>query len=91
MYVLKHAGLLSTQLLQKRLAPFVYYPARHTHGLWMHKTRPIACSLIVEDFTVKYVGKQHAEHLGRKIILMYDFEMGLQKQDMRHFLAWICI
>jgi hypothetical protein len=52
MYGLKQAGLLSNQLLQKRLAPFGYYPARHIPGLWLHKTRPIAFSLIVDDFAV---------------------------------------
>jgi hypothetical protein len=62
MYGLKQAGLLANQLLQKRLAPFGYYPARHTPGLWLHKTRPISFTLIVDDFAVKYVGKQHAEH-----------------------------
>jgi hypothetical protein len=34
MYGLKQAGLLANQLLQTRLAPFGYYPARHTLGLW---------------------------------------------------------
>jgi hypothetical protein len=33
MYGLKQAGLLANQLLQTQLAPFVYYPARHTPGL----------------------------------------------------------
>jgi hypothetical protein len=42
MYGLKQAGLLVNQLLQTRLAPFGYYPARHTLGLWLHKTRPIS-------------------------------------------------
>jgi hypothetical protein len=63
MYGLKHACLLANQLLQKRLSPFGYYPARHTLSLWLHKTRSIAFSLIVDDFAVKYVGKQHADHL----------------------------
>jgi hypothetical protein len=57
MHGLKQSVLLANQLLQKRLAPFGYYPARHTPGLWLHKTRPIAFSLIVDDFAVKYVGK----------------------------------
>jgi hypothetical protein len=35
MYGLKQAGLLANQLLQTRLAPFGYYPARHTPGLWL--------------------------------------------------------
>jgi hypothetical protein len=57
MYGLKQAGLLVNQLLQTRLAPFVYYPGRHTPGLWLHTTRPITFSLIVDDFAAKYVGK----------------------------------
>ena len=32
-------------------------------GLWTHKTRPIMFSLVVDDFGVKYAGKQHANHL----------------------------
>jgi hypothetical protein len=35
----KQAGLLSNQLLQKHVAPFGYYPSRHTPGSWLHKTR----------------------------------------------------
>jgi hypothetical protein len=65
---LKQAGLLANQLLQTRLAPLGYYPARHTPGLWLHKTWPIAFSLIVDDFAVKYVGKQHADHLGDALL-----------------------
>jgi hypothetical protein len=52
---------------KKRLAPFGYYPAHQTPGLWLHKTRPIALSLIVDDFAVKYVGKEHAEHRKKRI------------------------
>jgi hypothetical protein len=68
MYGLKQAGLLANQLLQTRLAPSGYYPARHTPGLWLHKTRPISFTLIVDDFAVKYVGKQHAEHLQNALL-----------------------
>jgi hypothetical protein len=50
MYGLKQAGLLVTQLLQKFFSPFGYYPVHHTPGLWLHKTRPIALSIIVDDF-----------------------------------------
>jgi hypothetical protein len=72
MYGLKQAGLLANQLLQTRLAPFGYYPARHTPGLWMHKTRPISFSLVVDDFTVKYVGKQHSDHLRHSLLKIYE-------------------
>jgi hypothetical protein len=53
MYGLKQAILLANQLLQTHLAPIGYYPARHTPGLWLHKTRPISFNLVVDDFTVK--------------------------------------
>jgi hypothetical protein len=36
MYGLKQADILANQLLQKRLKPFGYHPARHTPGLWLH-------------------------------------------------------
>jgi hypothetical protein len=71
-YGLKQAGLLAIQLLQTRLAPFGYYPARHTRGLWLHKTRPISFTLVVDDFAVKYVGKQHAEHLRNALLRTYE-------------------
>jgi hypothetical protein len=68
MYGLKQAGLLANQLLQTRLAPFGYYPARHTPGLWLHKTRTISFTLVVDNFPVKYVGKHHAEHLRNALL-----------------------
>jgi hypothetical protein len=72
MYSLKQAVLLANQLLQTRLAPFGYYPAWHTPGLWLHKTRPISFTLVVDDFAVKYVGKHHAEHLRNALLRTYE-------------------
>jgi hypothetical protein len=72
MYGLKQAGLLANQLLQTRLTSFGYCPARHTPGLWLHKTRPISFTLVVDDFAVKYVGKQHAEHLRNALLRTYE-------------------
>jgi hypothetical protein len=72
MYGLKQAGLLANQLLQTRLAPFGYYPARHTPGLWLHKTRPLSFTVVVDDFAVKYVGKQHTEHLRNALLQTYE-------------------
>jgi hypothetical protein len=63
MYGLPQAGILANKLLTKRLALHGYAPTAHTHGLWRHKTRPIAFTLVVDDFGIKYVGKEHADHL----------------------------
>jgi hypothetical protein len=72
MYGLKQAGLLADQLLQTRLAPFGYYPACHTPGLWLHGTRPISFTLMVDDLAVKYVGKHHAEHTRNILLRTYE-------------------
>jgi hypothetical protein len=72
MHGLKQAGLLANQLLQKRLKPFGYYPARHTSGLWLHNTKPTAFSLVVDDFAVKYVTKADARHLRDALLQHYE-------------------
>jgi hypothetical protein len=68
MYGLNQAGLLDNQLLQQRMAPCGYYPAQNTPGLWLHKTRSIAVTPVVDDFAFKYVGNDNAHHL-RNVIM----------------------
>jgi len=63
MWKLPQAGILANKLLWKRLKPHGYYERVNTPGLWRHATRPITFSLVVDDFGVKYVGKEHADHL----------------------------
>jgi hypothetical protein len=62
-YGLPQAGILANELLQRNLAKDGHRPTQHTHGLWTHDTRPISFSLVVDDFGVKYVGREHTEHL----------------------------
>ena len=62
-YRLPQAGALANKQLKKFLAPDGYYEVAHTPGLWRHATRPIQFFLLVDDFGVKYIGKQHVEHL----------------------------
>jgi hypothetical protein len=63
MYGLPQAGILSNELLQRNLAKDGYRLTTHTHGLWTHDTRPISFSLVVDNFGVKFVGREHNEHL----------------------------
>jgi hypothetical protein len=72
MYVLKQTGLLANQLLQKRLKPFGYYPARPTPGLWLHNTKPTAFRLVVDDFAVKYVTTADAHHIRNALLRHYE-------------------
>ena len=62
-YGLPQAGILANKQLRKFLKPAGYYEVAHTPGLWRHTTRPIQFTLVVDDFGVKYVGKEHADHL----------------------------
>jgi hypothetical protein len=63
MYGLPQAGILAQKLLEQRLNAHGYRQSQITPGLWKHDTRPISFTLCVDDFGVKYVGREHAEHL----------------------------
>jgi hypothetical protein len=45
------------------LLPHGYYECNNTPSLWKQKTQPIAFTLVVDDFGVKYIGKEHVDHL----------------------------
>jgi hypothetical protein len=63
MYGLPQAGLLTNKLLEQRLNKHGYFQSNLVPGLWKHTTRPISFTFVVDDFGVKYIGKEHAEHL----------------------------
>ena len=71
-YGLPNAGRLANEQLRKNLEPAGYYEVAHTPGLWRHVRRPVQFSLIVDDFGVKYVGKEHADHLIQALRNDYD-------------------
>lgn len=72
MYGLPQAGQLAYERLVIHLAKYGYAPTRHTPGLWKHHTRPILFSLVVDDFGVKYIDKNHAEHLVAALRDLYE-------------------
>jgi len=63
MYGLPQAGLLANELLKKHLNKHSYRQSKLVPGLWKHDTRPIQFTLVVDNFGVKYVGEEHAQHL----------------------------
>jgi hypothetical protein len=63
MYGLPQAGILAQQLLEQRLNQHGYSQSKAVPGLWTYATWPISFTLVVDDFGVKYVGKEHAMHL----------------------------
>ena len=75
MYSLPQAEILANKLLKKRLAKFGYLEMPHTPGPWNHVSRPIAFTLVFNDFRIKYVGRDHAEHLSNAIKNDYTVEL----------------
>jgi hypothetical protein len=71
---LKQVGRLANDRLTKHLAKSGYRPVRHTSSLWAHDTRPIVFALVVDDFGVKYMGKEHAMHLLQALRTLYTIK-----------------
>jgi hypothetical protein len=63
MYGLPQAGIMAQHLLKECLQKHGYHQSQTTPSLWKHNTRPINFSLVVNNFGVKYVGKENAQHL----------------------------
>jgi hypothetical protein len=63
MYGLPQAGILANELLKKCLARHGYFEQPHTPCLWRHVTHPIWFNLYVDDFGIKYIGREHLQHL----------------------------
>jgi hypothetical protein len=60
---LPQAGILANKLLRQCLLRHGYFECNNTPILWNHQTQPITFTLVVDDFGVKYVGMEHADHL----------------------------
>ena len=76
MYGLPQSVILANKLFNKRLTELGYFEMLHTLGLWKHVSRPISFTLVVNDFGIKYVGQDHAEHLINTIKNYYNVKMG---------------
>ena len=50
-------------LITERLSKHVYFPCEITPVIWKHYTITVTFFLTVNDFGVKYVGKEYMTHL----------------------------
>jgi hypothetical protein len=62
MYGMPQAGIIAFNQLKTHLATHGYTPCTHTPGLWTHSTQPIAFTLVVDDFGIKYTNRDDAIH-----------------------------
>ena len=63
MYGLPQAWRIAHDDLVKHTEPYEYWPLSKTPGLWIHENCPINFNLVVDDFGVKYLAKEHALNL----------------------------
>ena len=49
--------------MEERLNKHGYFQSQYIPGLWTHESRPIAFTLVVDNFGVKYVGEERVHHL----------------------------
>ena len=75
MYGIKQAGKIANDYLTEYLKEFGYYPSRKKPGLWLHKTRKISFTLVVDDLGVKYIDKADADNLFSAIEAKYPLEI----------------
>ena len=71
-YGLPQSGQLANDLLRTRLEKANYYEAATTPGLWCQKGRSIQFFLLVDNFGIEYVGKEHALHLLKTLKKDYE-------------------
>ena len=62
-YGFPQAGQIAHDFLVKKLSPYVHHTSRKNPVIWTHNSRPINFTSVVDDFSVKYSGKEHALHL----------------------------
>ena len=63
MYGLTQDGMLAQKKLENRLNAERYKQSALTPGFWTHTNHPICFMLLVDNFGVKYTGKEHAQSL----------------------------
>ena len=72
---LKHSGRITKDRLKIHLAKFGYSPVTRISSLWKHATKDICFSLVIDDFGVKHVGKDTADHLIQALKKLYTISI----------------
>ena len=75
MYGLPQSGILSNKTLKEQLTEYGFTEVAHTPGLYNHDTRPVWFMLVVDDFGIKYIGKENAQQLIDGLKDLYEVEI----------------
>ena len=85
-YGLPQAGLIAHIDLVQHLGKFGFHPAEHTPCLFIHESRPVMFTLVVDDFLFKATGpnsRQHIDHLLAALKAKYEITVD-QSQRLRY-------
>ena len=67
----KQSGRIANGRIKSHLAHFGFAPVPITPALWKHTTKPIIFSLVIDDFGVKYIGKENANQIIQYLQKLY--------------------
>ncbi len=65
---------MAQELLEKRLCKTEYTQSKLMPRCWKYTWRPISFTLVVDDFGIKYSGKEQVHHLTQVLKQHYQFE-----------------
>jgi hypothetical protein len=72
MHGLPQFGIIAQELLTERLAEYGYHQSKIIPGLWTHETKQTTFTLVVDDFAIKIMNEQDAEHLIKALKKYYQ-------------------
>ena len=88
-YGLKQSGKIAHDDLVAHLKKFGYHKAPRTEGLFLHDTRDISFTLVVDDFGIKYTKQEDVDHLIEAVRKKYPFKIDWEgKQYIGIHLTW---
>jgi hypothetical protein len=82
MYGLSQAGIIAQELLAKQLAKHGYHQSKIIPGFWTHETRPTTFTLVIDNFAIKIMSEDNANHLIN--ILKKDYTITVNKEGMKY-------
>jgi hypothetical protein len=72
MYGLPQSGIIAQELVAEKLAEYGYHQSKIIPGLWTHETRRTTFTLVVDNFAIKIMGENNAEHLIKALRKYYQ-------------------
>ena len=74
MYGFPQVGIIVQEILAEQLKKVGYTQSKLTPGYWKHEWGPTSFTLVVDDFGIKYIGKEHFMHFIRVLKEHYKVE-----------------